>query len=121
MNENTEQMQETETIQETEPEIVIDYKAEFEKSSETIKQLQTELVMERHHVVPEHRELISATLDKLADESTSEEKAFELMQKMYPEAFKPKVPEFSVHTTGISGLREEKSSFLAGLTGKIPL
>ena len=123
MNENksTEQVQEPETIQETSPEIVIDYKAELEKSSETIKQLQTELVMERYHVVPEHRELISATLDKLADESTSEEKAFELMRKMYPEAFRPKVPEFSVSTTGVSGLREEKSSFLAGLTGKIPL
>lgn len=121
MNENTEQVQEIETVQETTPETVIDYKAEFEKSSETIKQLQAELVMERHHVVSEHRELISATLDKLADESTSEEKAFELMRKMYPEAFRPKVPEFSVSTTGISGIREEKSSFLAGLTGKIPL
>lgn len=120
-NENTEQVQENETVQETAPEIVIDYKAEFEKSNETIKQLQTELAMERYHVVPEHRELISATLVKLADESTSEEKAFELMRKMYPEAFRPKVPEFSVSTTGISGTREEKSSFLAGLTGKIPL
>ena len=120
MNENTEQVQETETIQGTAPEIVIDYKAEFEKSSETIKQLQTELAMERHHVIPEHRELISATLNKLADESTSEEKAFELMQKMYPEAFKPKVPEFSVSTTGVSGIRD-KSGFLAGFTGNRPL
>ena len=81
-NENMEQVQETETIQETSPEIVIDYKAEFEKSNETIKQLQTELAMERHHVVPEHHELISATLKKLTDENTDDEKAFELMQKM---------------------------------------
>ncbi|MCM1316043.1 MAG: hypothetical protein NC205_09330 [Prevotella sp.] len=122
MNENMEQVQETETIQETAPEIIIDYKAEFEKSSETIKKLQTELAMERHHVIPEHRELISATLVKLADESTSEEKAFELMQKMYPEAFKPKVPEFSVSTTGVSGIRDkDKSGFLAGFTGNKPL
>ena len=98
-NENTEQVQETETIQETAPEIVIDYKAKFEKSNETIRQLRTELSMERHHVVPEHREL---------------------MQKMYPEAFKPKVPEFSVSTTGVSGIRD-KSGFLAGFTGNKPL
>ena len=119
-NENTEQVQEPEAIQETAPEFVIDYKAEFEKSNETIKQLQTELAMERHHVVPKHRELISATLVKLADESTSEEKAFELMQRMYPEAFNPKVPEFSVSTTGVSGIRD-KSGFLAGFTGNKPL
>ncbi|MDE5557018.1 MAG: hypothetical protein K2J32_04900 [Ruminococcus sp.] len=87
-NENTEQVQETETIQETAPEIVIDYKAEFEKSNETIKQLQTELAMERHHVVPEHRELISATLNKLADESTSEEKVFELIVILFDNRIK---------------------------------
>ena len=119
-NENMEQVQETETIQETPPEIVIDYKAEFEKSNETVKQLQTELAMERHHVVPEHRELISATLKKLVDENTDDEKAFELMQRMYPEAFRPKVPEFSVPTTGMSGIRDKKG-FLAGFTGKKPL
>ncbi|MCM1509090.1 MAG: hypothetical protein NC177_18420 [Ruminococcus flavefaciens] len=121
-NENIEQVQETETVQETTPEIVIDYKAEYEKSAETVKQLQTELTLERHHVVPEHRELISSTLTKLSDENTNEEKVFELMQKMYPEAFKPKVPEFSVSTTGagMSSLKD-KNGFLAGFTGKIPL
>ena len=98
-----------------------DYKAECEKARETIKQLQKDIVMTRYHVMPEHRELISKTFDKLVGEDTTEEKAFELMQKMYPEAFRPKVPEFSASTPGIPEMYKEKSDFLAGLTGKIPL
>ena len=109
-----------EQVQETTPEIVIDYKSEFKRLNETVKQLQTDIVMERHHVLPEHRKLISETFNKLSDESTDETKAFELMQRMYPEAFRPKVPEFSVPNSGPAETKE-KSSFLAGLTGKIPL
>ncbi|MDE6502267.1 MAG: hypothetical protein K2K02_04575 [Ruminococcus sp.] len=114
MNENAEQ------VKETTPETFIDYKAELEKAKEIIEQLKKELMLERHHILPEHYEFISATLKKLVDENINEEKAFEIIEKVYPEAFKPKLPEFSVHTTGIS-VPKEKSSFLAGLTGKIPL
>ncbi|MDE5834140.1 MAG: hypothetical protein K2H26_01310 [Ruminococcus sp.] len=123
MNEN----ENAEQVKETIPETIIDYKAEWEKATaelekakEIIEQLKKELMLERYHILPEHYEFISATLEKLVDENISEEKAFEIMEKVYPEAFKPKLPEFSVHTTGIS-VPKEKSSFLAGLTGKIPL
>ena len=112
MNENSEQVQETDAEQQA-----IDYKTEWEKANETIKKLQADVFTARHHITPEYSELIHSTFNKLVNANTDQEKAMEIMHKMYPNAF---LPTFSIDTE-LSKVEEEKSSFLSGLTGKIPI
>ncbi len=119
-NENSEQMQETEAEQQA-----IDYKTEtinvkqeLEKANETIKKLKLDIFTARHNIEPEYSELIYSTFNKLVNADTNQEKALEVLHQMYPNAF---LPTFSVHTEELSKAEKEKSSFLSGLNGKIPL